>query len=99
MSGKTENIGWTVRKRLVMRINAVKAAAVRVMVSLRRATSAKKPLAEILHTLSAHKHITGITGLPCSAPVFNHYMCTHTLSLTIWQEHPKKKQKKENRED
>lgn len=37
---------------------------------------------------------TGITGLPCSAPGFNHYIRTHALSLTIWQEHPRKRAEK-----
>lgn len=34
---------------------------------------------ETLGKKPVHKHITGMTCLPFSAPVFNHYICTHTL--------------------
>lgn len=83
---------------MCLRISAVTAAAAGLMVSLRQATAAKEHLTESLNTPSAHKHITGITGLPCSAPVFNHYIRAHTLSYHLTGTSKEESRKKEKRE-
>lgn len=78
-----------------LRISAVTTG---IMESLLWATASKEHLAESLHISSAHKHITGITGLPCSAPVFNHYICTHSLSYHLTGTSKEESRKKERRE-
>lgn len=98
----TENICRAERERLVVSGSGDQCCywcgSLGIIVVPRWTTAAKKHLAWSLLTLSVHKHTSHSTSLPCSAPVFNHYICLHNLSLTIWQESPKKKQEKEKRE-